>query len=65
MAHRELGRKGDPHRKGDLKRKGDLPQRTCKACGLLFNWRKKWERDWDRVEYCSDRCRRAGKSQTE
>ena len=28
------------------------------ACGLPFNWRKKWERDWDNVKYCSDRCRR-------
>ncbi|MBY0394484.1 MAG: DUF2256 domain-containing protein, partial [Novosphingobium sp.] len=25
--------------------------------GLPFTWRKKWERDWDNVKYCSDRCR--------
>jgi len=25
----------------------------------MITWRKKWERDWDRVRYCSDRCRRA------
>jgi hypothetical protein len=24
--------------------------------------RKKWERDWDQVKYCSERCRRAAKS---
>jgi Protein of unknown function (DUF3253)/Uncharacterized protein conserved in bacteria (DUF2256) len=23
-----------------------------------MHWRKKWERDWDEVKYCSDRCRR-------
>lgn len=39
-------------------RKGDLPHKVCAACGLPFAWRKKWERDWDNVRYCSDRCRR-------
>jgi len=23
-------------------------------------WRKKWERDWQNVRYCSDACRRLG-----
>lgn len=45
-------------------RKGELPTRTCQSCGLSFSWRKKWERDWERVEYCSDRCRRAGNPST-
>lgn len=40
-------------------KKADLPQKICKACGLLFTWRKKWARDWDNVKYCSERCRRA------
>lgn len=31
--------------------------RTCERCGLPFEWRKKWERDWEQVKYCSDRCR--------
>ncbi|MFN5679800.1 MAG: DUF2256 domain-containing protein, partial [Flavobacteriia bacterium] len=22
-----------------------------------FSWRKKWEKNWDEVKYCSDRCR--------
>ncbi|WP_255579743.1 DUF2256 domain-containing protein [Deinococcus sp. RIT780] len=26
---------------------------------MPFTWRKKWERDWDQVLYCSDRCRAA------
>ncbi|MEL6738031.1 MAG: DUF2256 domain-containing protein [Pseudomonadota bacterium] len=34
----------------------------CAACGLPFTWRKKWERDWENVRYCSDRCRRSKKS---
>lgn len=43
-------------------RKGELPTKTCPACNRLFAWRKKWERDWDRVIYCSERCRRSGKA---
>lgn len=42
-----------------MRRKSDLPRKTCAACGLPFTWRKKWERDWEKVRYCSDRCRRA------
>jgi hypothetical protein len=45
----------------DKKRK---PERTtphkdklCKRCGRAFSWRKKWERDWDAIKYCSDSCR--------
>ncbi|MFD1480523.1 DUF2256 domain-containing protein [Paracoccus nototheniae] len=43
-----------------MRRKSDLPQKICAACGLPFSWRKKWERDWDQVRYCSDRCRGKG-----
>lgn len=32
-------------------------------CGRRFSWRKKWERDWDQVRSCSDRCRRAGRTE--
>ena len=31
--------------------------KVCKRCGRTFSWRKKWERDWDAVKYCSDACR--------
>ncbi|WP_425387874.1 DUF2256 domain-containing protein [Arenimonas metalli] len=34
------------------------PEKTCPVCQRPFQWRKKWERDWDRVVYCSDACRR-------
>ena len=37
-----------------------LPRRTCECCGRTFAWRRKWARDWERVRYCSDRCRRSG-----
>jgi hypothetical protein len=38
-------------------RKADLPTKTCHVCDRPFTWRKKWERVWDEVKYCSDRCR--------
>jgi hypothetical protein len=38
--------------------KSNLPVKNCPVCGLSFTWRKKWERSWDEVKYCSERCRR-------
>ncbi len=32
--------------------------KTCAACGRTIEWRKKWERDWENVRFCSDACRR-------
>ncbi|MGO4909700.1 DUF2256 domain-containing protein [Pseudorhodobacter sp. W20_MBD10_FR17] len=43
--------------KGVAKR--DLPQKTCATCGRPFVWRKAWAKVWDKVRYCSDRCRGA------
>ena len=40
-------------------RKTDLPQKICQVCQRPFTWRKKWEKVWDEVKYCSDRCRGA------
>ncbi|MFC3835420.1 MULTISPECIES: DUF2256 domain-containing protein [Deinococcus] len=40
---------------------GERPSKVCPVCGLPFTWRKKWERDWEHVKYCSDRCRAAAK----
>jgi len=42
-----------------MRAKSDLPNKICAACGRPFAWRKKWARDWDRLRYCSDRCRGA------
>ena len=35
------------------------PTKTCASCGRQFEWRKKWERNWDEVRYCSKACRSA------
>jgi hypothetical protein len=43
-----------------MRKKSDLPSKICPVCGLQFAWRKKWERDWEQVVYCSERCRRSG-----
>ena len=42
-----------------MRRKADLPTKACVVCGRPFVWRKKWERDWSNVKYCSERCRAA------
>ena len=41
-----------------MRKKADLPQKTCVTCGRPFTWRKKWEKVWDEVKYCSDGCRK-------
>ena len=41
-----------------MRRKGDLPTKVCAGCGRPFAWRKRWEKVWDEVRYCSERCRR-------
>ena len=33
------------------------PDKSCVTCGRTITWRKKWERDWEQVKYCSDACR--------
>jgi hypothetical protein len=38
-------------------KKENLPSKVCKVCNRPFTWRKKWERDWDKVLYCSDKCK--------
>jgi len=35
-----------------------LPHKNCLVCLKSFSWRKKWERVWEDVKYCSERCRR-------
>lgn len=44
-----------------MRKKTDLPEKTCPVCNRPFTWRKKWERVWDEVRYCSEACRRAPK----
>ncbi len=46
-------------RKMDIVRNpNNLPTKVCPVCGKAFTWRKKWERHWDSVVYCSDKCRK-------
>ncbi|MEP6341825.1 MAG: DUF2256 domain-containing protein [Maricaulaceae bacterium] len=37
-------------------KKQNLPTKICIVCERPFSWRKKWERVWDDVKYCSKRC---------
>lgn len=39
--------------------------KTCASCGRTIEWRKKWERDWDQVRYCSTACRKRGVTKTD
>jgi hypothetical protein len=48
--------------RGEARNPNNLPTKICAACQRPFTWRKKWERDWDHVRYCSDACRRQGDS---
>ncbi|MDC3262643.1 DUF2256 domain-containing protein [Pelagibacterales bacterium] len=36
-----------------------LPSKICLVCKLPFNWRKKWEKNWKNVKYCSEKCSRS------
>ncbi|MEO0513814.1 MAG: DUF2256 domain-containing protein [Planctomycetota bacterium] len=40
----------------------NLPTKTCPVCGRDFTWRKKWERDWANVKYCSKACGKQAKA---
>jgi hypothetical protein len=39
-------------------KKQHLPTKICIVCDLPFSWRKKWNKDWNNVKYCSEKCRR-------
>ena len=38
-------------------KKQHLPSKICVTCEKPFSWRKKWEKNWDNLKYCSDKCR--------
>jgi hypothetical protein len=38
-------------------KKEHLPKKNCMICNRPFVWRKKWEKDWEEVKYCSERSR--------
>ncbi|MBP6459309.1 MAG: DUF2256 domain-containing protein [Crocinitomicaceae bacterium] len=39
-------------------KKQHLPVKSCLTCGRPFTWRKKWEKDWEKVKYCSQKCKK-------
>jgi len=39
-------------------KKENLPSKICLSCNKPFVWRKKWEKTWLEVKFCSERCRR-------
>lgn len=39
-------------------KKINLPEKTCPACLRPFTWRKRWEKQWNEITYCSERCRK-------
>ena len=38
-------------------KKTDLPEKICIICRRPFKWRKKWEKCWEDVKYCSQKCK--------
>ncbi len=36
-----------------------IEPKICVVCQRPFEWRKKWEKCWNDVKYCSDKCRGA------
>ncbi|AZQ45188.1 DUF2256 domain-containing protein [Nonlabens ponticola] len=34
----------------------NLPTKVCPVCEREFTWRKKWEKNWESVIYCSKKC---------
>ncbi|WP_373707778.1 DUF2256 domain-containing protein [Kaistella sp.] len=39
-------------------KKEHLPTKICLTCERPFSWRKKWEKDWEAVKYCSEKCKK-------
>ena len=37
--------------------KATLPEKICLNCNRPFSWRKKWERSWTEVKFCSKKCK--------
>ncbi len=39
-------------------------EKVCQLCGRSFEFRKKWEKNWEEIKFCSDRCRQSNKGQS-
>ncbi|MBT3851834.1 MAG: DUF2256 domain-containing protein [Gammaproteobacteria bacterium] len=38
-----------------------LETKVCQYCNRSFEWRKKWERSWDEIKFCSKGCKSKSK----
>jgi len=53
-----MGRKdGKPSGGNGFRNHNNVPVKDCAVCGRPFTWRKKWERCWEEVTCCSQRCK--------
>lgn len=41
-----------------MHKKLSLPTKICIVCLRSFSWRKKWQKNWTEVKYCSEKCSR-------
>ena len=39
-------------------KKENFPSKICLICNKPFSWRKKWQKVWNEVKYCSEKCKR-------
>ena len=37
--------------------KYNFEPKFCPVCERSFDWRKKWEKNWNKVIYCSKKCK--------
>ncbi len=35
----------------------NIKNKICALCGREIEYRKKWEKDWEQIKYCSSKCR--------
>ena len=70
-----------PQKKGKVNKTEELPEvgqtyrvfdmgrwkeaKICCVCKREFTWRKKWERCWNTITTCSDKCKTERKQKTE
>ena len=38
---------------GAMTHSAERPSKVCASCGRRFEWRAKWEHNWDEVRYCA------------
>jgi len=59
-----MGRKdgNSAHGMSAQRNHNNVPVKDCVTCGRPFTWRKKWEKCWDEVLTCSERCKRDRRS---